>query len=1024
MNPTDLETSPQIKTTDTARAIRDLCFIETQFPVSKMSMESYKERKANYSQTLTGLGKWWGRKPLVLCRAAILGLLLPATDDPTMDREVFLRLMTMDEEGLLRRKSKNIPIKELFKRLPPADRAGYFAPGSDEDEARFKKALSKEYKEELQKRVFLGLSYDERLEYCDRPEQIDGPSAESWQVINGHLGTNASSLPDLVAELGKRRFGHVPRVGDAFCGGGSIPFEAARLGCEAYGTDLNPVAALLTWAALNIVGGGPQVAAEVRRAQREIYDAVDRQVTLWGIEHRIEDVSAAEWKRLVRALEDGELTPGDIFRLVPRADAYLYCVEVVCPETGWTVPLAPSWVIGEKSRCIARLVPDRKRKRYAIEVHSGVGDVEMKAAKQGTVRDGYVVHPILEEQGKNPATTQQIRMAGRGKDPTAQHHESGLRLWENDDLVPRPDDVFQERLYCVRWMTAYERENAKGETVWDEEKEYRAATEHDIRREETTLRLLREQFHDWQAKGYLPSMRIESGYNTDQPIRERGWTHWHHLFNPRQLLGHGLIAQRPSALAARPRVAITLWLGILANRDSRIVRWVPSYGVETTADVFSNQALNTMLNWATRGITGYLSTFALGGGSILPSERCVAEPHDARSVSASCDSWITDPPYADAVNYHEVGDFFLSWYEGTIGSVFPEWYADSRRALAVVGSDDAFRRSMVDCYRNLAAHMPEHGLQVVMFTHQDAGVWADLSLILWAAGLRVTAAWCIATETGPATGEGNYVQGTVLLVLRKQTSEETTFLDEVYQEVEVEVRRQLNTMRSLDDAKDPNFGDTDYQLAAYAAALRVLTSRKIEEIDVAYELTKARTKGERSPVEELIERAVKIACDHLVPRGVDTHLWKSLSALERFYLKGLELESHGEHRVGVYQELARGFGVEEYKPLLASTKANETRLKTASEFSNKEMGDTGFGPTLVRHALFATCKTLETDGPRDGLNWLTTEVKDYASSRARILEILEYLSTLRHHASLPHWHKDAEAAAILAGALRNRQDNV
>jgi hypothetical protein len=67
---------------------------------------------------------------------------------------------------------------------------------------------------------------------------------------------------------------------------------------------------------------------------------------------------------------------------------------------------------------------------------------------------------------------------------------------------------------------------------------------------------------------------------------------------------------------------------------------------------------------------------------------------------------------------------------------------------------------------------------------------------------------------------------------------------------------------------------------------------------------------------------------------------------------------------------------------------------------------------------------METESPRDGLNWLTHEVKDYASSRARILEILEFLATLRHHASMPHWRKDAEAAAILAGALRNRMDNV
>ena len=78
-------------------------FIETQFPVSKLSKESYKERKAGASQTLTGLGKWWGRKPLVLVRATLLGLLLPATAEPARDREVFLKLMTMDPNGLWQR---------------------------------------------------------------------------------------------------------------------------------------------------------------------------------------------------------------------------------------------------------------------------------------------------------------------------------------------------------------------------------------------------------------------------------------------------------------------------------------------------------------------------------------------------------------------------------------------------------------------------------------------------------------------------------------------------------------------------------------------------------------------------------------------------------------------------------------------------------------------------------------------------------------------------------------------------------
>lgn len=115
--------------------------------------------------------------------------------------------------------------------------------------------------------AFLRLPHVEQLERCQRPEHLDGPSPEAWCEINAHLGTTAASLPQLVEQLGQRTFGHTPRVGDAFCGGGSIPFEAARIGCAAFGSDLNPVAGLLTWAALHLLGGGLVVQAEVMRVQ-------------------------------------------------------------------------------------------------------------------------------------------------------------------------------------------------------------------------------------------------------------------------------------------------------------------------------------------------------------------------------------------------------------------------------------------------------------------------------------------------------------------------------------------------------------------------------------------------------------------------------------------------------------------------------------------------------------------------------------------------------------------------------------
>lgn len=987
-----------------------LTFIETQFPVSKVSKESYKERKANYSQTLTGLGKWWGRKPLILVRAALLGLLMPASADSDRDREIFLKILTMDDDGLWQRKSKNMTVKELYQALigeelgPKIDShlrnsAGFLnvfqnvrmerfeilnrfisksKTKSGKESYRWTKGTSPAEKESVRRLVFESLSYDDKLKYCDRPEQIDGPSPEAWQEINAHLQTHADSLQKLFQELGEKRFGEVPTVGDAFCGGGSIPFEAARLGLPVYASDLNPVACLLTWAALNIVGGGEEVATEIRQAQEEIYEAVDDQVTDWGIEHN----------------EDGH-----------RADAYLYCMEVSDPETGWKVPLAPSWVIGEKTKCVAVLEPDEPNKRYHLRIKSGVSTAEIEAAKEaGTIIDNHVVHP----KNPNPVPLSMIR----------REHQGGLRLWEKEDIVPQPDDVFQERLYCIRYVHEWE-ENGK---IY-RERYYREPTTGDLQREEKVLQLLRERFADWQEKGYIPERKIEPGYNTDQPIRERGWTHWHHLFNARQLLINGLFNQSVNISDYSTNITyigVLLGLGKCADWNSKLARWDSSLANEKVAQTFSNQALNTMFNFPSKTVHSLQNSFlyTIHFEKHRQSSDKAVEPMNTETISGKKEIWLTDPPYADAVNYHELSDFVLSWYSKNLPRYFPDWYTDSRRALAIKGSDQGFRQSMVAAYSNLTRNMPDNGMQIVMFTHQDARVWADLALILWAAGLRVSAAWTIATETDSAMKTGNYVKGTVLLVLRKQNADETAFLDELNPLVELEVKNQLHSMRELEDKEDPNFGDADYQLAAYAAALRVLTRyKKIEDIDIQREISRERPKNEPNPLEKLIENAVEVACNYLIPNGISSSHWRDFKPLERFYLKGLEIESHGEYRSGVYQELARGYGVQEYAFMLNSGKANQTRLKTASEFGKKNLRDEDFGQSMLRNLLFAIAETGRDMDPAAGRNWLRNEFGRYWEERRKIVHLCKYFAAMGY--KINHWEKDSEAAALLATVVEN-----
>ncbi len=133
-------------------------FIETQFPISKLSKESYKERKGSQGQSLTGLGKWWGRKPLILVRAILLGLMLPATDQPQRDREIFFKLLAMDEDGLWARKVRSIPLSVVVAHLTPRERERWLTMPENSVGSEYRDTLTRKEREEVQRIVLARLS--------------------------------------------------------------------------------------------------------------------------------------------------------------------------------------------------------------------------------------------------------------------------------------------------------------------------------------------------------------------------------------------------------------------------------------------------------------------------------------------------------------------------------------------------------------------------------------------------------------------------------------------------------------------------------------------------------------------------------------------------------------------------------------------------------------------------------------------------------------------------------------------------
>lgn len=979
--------------------------MERLWPAQKISVEAQKERKAVQSQTLTALGSYWkGRKPLVLIRACVLGALLPATEDPAEDLAVFESLMRIDDAAFLYRDTttKAGEIAQMLFGSGELDLAGlrkHFVLRNTSGELTDEQLLAalgggrlawasqtpEETRRALKQKALSSLPYGERVSRSIRPEDLgEDAYGTVWPRVNKHLGTSAGSLSELVEQLGRLRFGHRPRVADTFAGAGSIPFEAARIGCDVYASDLNPIACMLTWGSLNLIGRDEEDRDCLTNTQQDVISAVQAEIDGLGIEQD----------------EQGN-----------RAKTYLYCLETRCPSSGWVVPLLPTLIVSKSRNAIVRLVPDEARKRYDIEIETGVDARTLRDAETGTVVDGYLDHQVAGVQHRT--SLKSIRGDYRNPDRST---GNSLRLWSKEDVAPRDDDVFLERLYCVQWIDGTTLEDGRRTTF------FAAPSPEDLERELVVRRYVEDRLADWQARGVVPDMKIEPGFNTDQPIRERGWTYWHHLFNPRQILFLALANERSRALGSP---ASMLLLAKTADWSSRLCRYGTGAARESIAQTFYNQALNTFLNYGCRSFEfakNYL-TVDLPRSELATSRR--VDNVAAAQVSMASDVYITDPPYADAVNYHEISEFFIAWLRKAPPAPFDEWTWDSRRALAIKGDGEDFRRDMVTAYKNMAAHMPDNGLQIVMFTHQSGSVWADMAQIFWGAGLQVQAAWYIATETSTELKKGGYVQGTVILVLRKRSAGESGYEDEIAQEVRAEVATQIDTLVGLNQQMkgagriENLFEDADLQMAGYAAALRVLTGyTKIDGRDMTAEAGRPRKKGEQGFVERIIDYAVQVANEHMVPAGLTPRLWQGLSGTERFYLKMVDLEAANLRKLDNYQNFARAFRVPDYGVLMADLRPNSARIKGAADFKRRTGFDIpNFGEGLVRAVLYGIWElSAETDA--DVVTQQLHEmVEGYYRHREDLIELAEYVAAQRGRED----QKEGRFAALLANVLRSEK---
>jgi putative DNA methylase len=698
------------------------------------------------------------------------------------------------------------------------------------------------------------------------------------------------------------------------------------------------------------------------------------------------------------------------------------------------VPLLPSRLISYGARAIAVLVPDANHRRYDIAIQEDVSAEALAEAVQGTIgREGrfgeaYLTHTV---DGVNYRT----KISTLRGDYEKSDGETGNRVrpWAKHEFKPRPDDIFQERLYCVQWMRP--KTNGRG-YEWV----FRTVTPDDLSRENIAERFVEEHLSEWQSKGWVPDMRIEPGgpprYQGLSLIRGRGWTHWHHLFSARHLMILGLIRKH-----ARDSNSLVM-LSRLLNFSSKLCVWSTSRrgtskpggggrtggGSDNPTSVFYNQALNAFFNYGCRASQTLLEMFDMKLAPSPCSGNRTVSCQPAHEFTGESDLYITDPPYGDAVKYEEILDFFIAWLRRKPPSEFAEWTWDSRRSLAIKGEGESFRHGMVAAYKRMTECMPDNGIQVIMFTHQSGTIWADMANIVWASGLHVTAAWYVVTETDSALRAGGYVKGTVLLVLRKREGAHKTTRDDLAWEIQEEVEAQVEALSGLNQEakglyRDENvFEDADIQMAGYAAALRVLTRYAvIDGRDMTVEAVRPRVKGETTFVDGLIAFAVDTANECLVPEGLAKSHWDNLLPAERFYLKMLDLEARGAKTLDNYQNFAKAFKVRDFQALMGSRRANEAGLKTAIEFDRAEMSEgSELHQSVLRAVLYAMMELVKDVDGSEVLAHLTLNVPNYygdMSQRELAVELADYLAQRLDGLRA----EEASAARVLRELVKNQR---
>jgi len=800
--------------------------IEVAFPLKQASLDSVHEKNVRHGHIST-LHIWPARRPLAACRAALIATLLP---DPGNDAE---------RQRLLERLAGKVVTKNVTKRVGGRD-----------------------------------------------------ISSLKEETVGGILHWGRENGPDLefFREEIRKVYGRPPRVLDPFAGGGAIPLEAMRLGCEATAIDINPVAWFILKCTLEypqrLAGQtrplptfaleSPEFMAEFLKQTRGPNKGRGRKDE--GQQAPMLEPPEADLAWHVRAWGHWVLqrARGDLERFYPTVDgkptvAYLWARTVTCKNCRATLPLLKTLWLCRK---------EKKRFRLAMKPRADRSGVDFQVVEEPKV-------------GGNAAQQRaHDRRVGQG---TMSRSGAWCPVCGGPGTVAMTlDDIRAEGLAgrLGAQMTTVVIDGPRG-------KEYRLPTPEELRAAEEAAGCVESTFQD--VPFGLPTEPLPTKEALGFRVPLYGIDQWYKLFTPRQLVALGTFVKHTRAARDAMRAegypvewaeAVGAYLALAVDKtadySSSLATWI--VGLEAIRSTFTRFALPIVWDFTEANLlsntagayAGALNWASLAVGHLLRLPCSEAPRTHAKSAtsgvsSSDFDVVVTDPPYYDAIPYSDLMDFFHVWLRRTLyglsseidvifrGALTPKWDherndgeliddasrfgGDAERSRTVY--EDGMSRAFGACQDAL---LPG-GRMVVVFANKQPDAWETLVSSMIRSGFVVDGSWPVRTERSVRTRSlsSAALASSVWLVCRKRPETARPGWDnQVLEEMRSRIYGRLR------DFWDAGIRGPDFVWAATGPALEAYSKHPV--------VKKADEPNAVLTVSEFLHHVRRIVVDYVVGR--------------------------------------------------------------------------------------------------------------------------------------------------------------